>query len=272
MPLLLLLLLVLSVPGNSQGDSSIKSFKIHSSILNEDRFFDSYLPPSSKKSLDVIYVLDGQAQFRNVVNTLKILGEEKIVIGIGNIWLRDRDYTPTHVNAGVYVDSTAAAISGGCEKFISHLEKELIPYINSNFPADATRIIVGHSLGGLTALYILLRHEGLFQNFVLIDPSMWWDDSNLLKQTNELLKKTSVKIELFLAIANTANKNKNNIEAIRADNTTNTAQIRPGIILLDYLKAASKKNILLDWKYYKDQSHMSVFQPAVLDGLRFLSH
>ena len=270
MRLFLIFLLILPILSFSQDTAGIRSIKIHSIILNEDRFFQVYLPPVSNKNPDVIYVLDGQAQFRNVVNALKQLGQPKIVIGIGNIWLRDRDYTPTHVSPSRFVDSNAARISGGGEKFNSHLEKELIPFVESNYGVGKRRILIGHSLGGLTAMNLLLKHNSLFHQFIIIDPSMWWDDCNLLKQTNELLKNVSGQIDLFLAIANTANKDKNHIEAIRSDTTISTAQTRPSVILLDYLKAVSKKIIKIEWKYYKDENHISVFQPAVLDGLRFL--
>ena len=148
----------------------------------------------------------------------------------------------------------AAAVSGGGQKFISHLEKELIPYINSHYQTDTSRVLIGHSLGGLIAMDIMLNHPGLFCKYIIIDPSMWWDDSKLLKQSETLLPKISQQLFLFLAIANTAEN----------------ALIRPSISLLDYLKTHPKSNIQLDWKFYKDHDHMSVFQPAVNDGLKFV--
>jgi uncharacterized protein len=271
MRLYLFLLLFPSTSGFAQDTTHIKAFKLYSTILKEERFFDIYFPPASKSKPDVIYVLDGQAQFINVVNTLKRLGQnEKIIVGIGNIWLRDRDYTPSHVNSSPFLESRAAELSGGGQNFILHLEKELIPYINSLYPTGTSKIIIGHSLGGLIAMDILFNHTDMFHKYVIIDPSMWWDDCNLLKQSGEILKKVFPETYLFLAIANTMSKDKNNIEAVRADTTQGTAQIRPGLFLLDYLRASSKNNIKLDWKFYKDEDHMSVFQPAVIDGLKFI--
>jgi len=269
MPLILLLFLFYSTTVFAQD--SIRSFKLYSTVLKEDRFFNIYIPSSSKSKFEVIYVLDGQAQFFNVVNALKQLNQsEKIIVGIGNIWLRDRDYTPTHVNSSPFVDSMAAAVSGGGKNFVSHLEKELIPYINSHYPADTSRILIGHSLGGLIAMDILLNHSYLFRKYVLIDPSMWWDECKLVNQSKELLKNNFQQTFLFLAIANTRNKDKDNIEAIRNDTTQNTALIRPDLLLLDNLKASSKSSIIMDWKFYKDYEHMSVFQPAVNDGLKWI--
>lgn len=271
MPLFLLLFLFCSTLIFAQDTVNIKSFKLYSTILKEERFFEVYIPPSSEKKFEVVYVLDGQAQFVDVVSTLKQLGQtQKIVVGVGNIWLRDKDYTPTHVSSSPFLDGAAAAVSGGGKNFVSHLEKELIPYINLHYPADTSGILIGHSLGGLIAMDILLNHSSLFRKYVIIDPAMWWDDGRLVKQSEELLKKTFPPTFLFLAIANTKNKDKSNIEAIRKDTTKDTELIRPGLLLLDYLKASPNNGIKLDWKYYKDDDHMSVFLPAVNDALKFL--
>jgi predicted alpha/beta superfamily hydrolase len=271
MPVLLFLFLLFSASVFAQDTSTFKTLRRYSSILEEERFFEVYVPASSNKKFEVIYVLDGQAQFTNVVNALKQAGQaQKIVVGIGNIWLRDRDYTPTHVDPSPFPDKRAATVSGGGGKFISYLEKELIPYIDSSYSTDNSRILIGHSLGGLIAMDMLLNHSNLFRKYIIIDPSMWWDDGKLMKQSKGLLNKIFKPTYLFLAIANTRNKDKNTIEDIRKDTTLNTAQIRPSVLLLDNLKAYTKNNIKLDWKYYKEYDHMSVFQAALIDGLRFI--
>jgi len=254
-----------------QSNTNVKSFTFPSAILNENRFFQIYLPPSSKDKLEVIYVLDGQALFSTVVNILKKNGQDKkIVVGIGNIWLRDRDYTPSKIQSSPFMDSAAAKISGGGENFIAHLEKELIPYVNEHYPAGNSRVLIGHSLGGLIAVNILLKHTHLFNKYAAIDPSMWWDEDKLLEQSKELLKKLYPKVSLFLAIANTTNKDKPNIEAIKKDSTENTVLIRPSTKFLDYLKEDGKNNLTYTWKFYKDNDHTTLFEPAVTDALRFL--
>lgn len=256
-----------------QTSTHVQSFTLHSAILEEDRFFEIYVPPSSKNKLDVIYVLDGQALFSTVVNILKNNGlNNRIVVGIGNIWMRGRDYTPTKILSSSFADSTAAKISGGGENFIEHLGKELIPYVNEHYPAGNSRVLIGHSLGGLMAVNILLKHTDLFSKYAAIDPSMWWDESKLLAESKQLLKKSFTKVSLFLAIANTHDKDKADIEAIKKDTTVNTALIRPSTLFLEYLKQTGTNNLTYSWKYYKDAEHMTVFEPAAIDALRFLLH
>jgi predicted alpha/beta superfamily hydrolase len=252
-------------------NNTVQSFTLHSAILKEDRFFEIYVPPSSKNKLEVIYVLDGQALFSTTLAILRNNNiNDKIVVGIGNIWMRDRDYTPTKIQSSPFVDSAAAGISGGGENFIAHLEKELIPYVNKHYAADTSRILIGHSLGGLIAVNILLKHTNLFSKYAVIDPSLWWDEKKLLNASRELLKKPFAKVSFFLAIANTHDKDKPDIETIKKDTTVNTALIRPSTIFMDYLEEAGTNKLRYSWKYYKDADHTTVFEPAATDALRFL--
>ena len=44
---------------------------------------------------------------------------------------------------------------------------------------------MGQSLGGLLATEILFNQPQLFDNYIIISPSLWWDDEKLLKQKLE---------------------------------------------------------------------------------------
>jgi predicted alpha/beta superfamily hydrolase len=246
------------------------SFTLQSAVLNEQRSFEIHVP-SGSGPFDVVYVLDGQVQFGNVVNALaQVDRSQTIVVGLGNIWLRDRDYTPTRVGPSSFVDATAAAVSGGGERFIAHVEQELIPYVNTHYPASGSRTLVGHSLGGLIAVEILLKHPLLFQRFVVIDPSLWWDGATLVTQSADRLKGEFGNTRLFVGIGAAKNKDRNDVDAVRRDASDDSALIRPTVLFVDAAKAASGHGLRLDWKYYPNQDHMSVFQPAAIDGLRFV--
>jgi predicted alpha/beta superfamily hydrolase len=265
------LLFVGSTLLSAQDTRAATSFTLRSTILNEDRGFQIYVPRGPGATFDAVYVLDGQAQFSVVVDALKAIGLERtIVVGVGNIWSRDRDYTPTRVSASSLVDATAAAVSGGGENFVAHLERELIPYVNSHYPAGPSRILVGHSLGGLLGVTILLNHPGMFEKFVIVDPSMWWDGSRVVAESTGRLRRSFGGTSVFLAIANARRKDRVDIDAVRADTSPNTDLIRPSVLLLDALVAHRGNGIRLDWRYYQDHEHMTVFHPAVKDGLAFV--
>ena len=252
---------------------------IHSAVLNEDRYIWVHVPDkaSSLSRYPVVYVLDGQVLFEEVNNILnrlsketgKSIANEMIVVGIGNIWQRDRDYSPTHVASSPQVDPHASAVSGGGEKFILFLENELFPHIHSKYLASSVRILIGHSMGGLQAMNILLKHSQMFDYYVVIDPSMWWDDRKLLSESKTILaSKTFEKRTLFLSVANTKDLDMN-VSQIKTDTSEKTALIRPSLTLVDYISQNTQNKLRFDWKYYKEQHHMTVAAPAIYDALKF---
>lgn len=162
--------------------------KLHSTVLNEERTLNIYLPEGyhQDSSYPVIYLLDGSAdedfihvaglvQFCNFpwVNVLP----RSIVVGIANVDRR-RDFTfPTTIEK----DKKDFPTTGSSEKFIRFLETELQSYINRSFKTNGSNMLIGQSLGGLLAAEILLKKPHLFSQYVIVSPSLWWDNESLLK-------------------------------------------------------------------------------------------
>lgn len=281
-PALLFLFLISSVFIKAQDNSGIVSKRIdtiHSIILNEDRYIWVHVPDKAAVVVSrypVIYVLDGQVHFdevNDIINRLsketgKNAANEMIVVGIGNIWQRYRDYSPTHIISSPWVDSHSASISGGGEKFISFLQNELFPHIHSKYTASSIRILIGHSIGGLAVINILLKHPGMFNYYAAIDPSMWWDNQKLLNESKTILaNKTFEKRTLFLAVANTINMDMD-APQIKKDTSAKTVLIRPSLTLVDYIKNNKQNKLRFDWEYYKEYHHMTVPAPAIYDALK----
>jgi predicted alpha/beta superfamily hydrolase len=161
----------------------------YSDILEENRTINVYLPASYGTKEDalypVIYLLDGSkdedfihvagiVQFGNFpwINMLP----ESIIVGISNVD-RKRDFTYPTTNEK---DKKDFPTTGGSEAFISFLEKELQPYITSTYTITEERTLIGQSLGGLIATEILWKKPTLFSNYIIVSPSLWWDDNSLL--------------------------------------------------------------------------------------------
>lgn len=257
---------------------------IHSKILNEDRFIWVQLPEvarqSKTKKFPVIFVLDAEANFDATKNVLDDLskehffksGEDVILVGIGNIWLRYRDYTPSHIESSPWVDAFSAKTSGGGETFVSFLEKELLPYVEKKYPVSSNRTLMGHSMGGLMVMNILLKHKELFDNYVANDPSMWWDDKKLLKESVSILHDQDFKNKsLFLAIANEQEKQMS-MEELKKDTSAKTVLIRPSFSLADLIEKNKQNNLRFEWRFYKNEYHMTVNTPATSDALRTILH
>ncbi len=144
----------------------------------------------SKKSYDFIFMLDPEYSFAIASNITDHLVQrndlpEVVVIGIGyavdNYRInRTRDYTPTHSLVGGYNAETQRH-SGGGENFLNFIATELFPYVEKTFGKPKTRTLCGHSYGGLFACWILFQRPGIFERFIIVSPSLWFDESKLLK-------------------------------------------------------------------------------------------
>jgi uncharacterized protein len=264
---------------NQTADDKIVD-TVHSKILNEDRFIWLRIPkaqPANKK-LPVIFVLDAEANFDETQKVLDKLSKDPaskaaanvILVGIGNIWQRYRDYSPTHVESSPWLDEPTAKTTGGGEAFVSFLEKELLPHIEKKYPVSSNRTLIGHSMGGLMVMNIILKHKDLFDNYVAIDPSMWWDNNKLLNQSASILSGQQFNNKkLFLAIANEQDK-KMTAEQIKKDTSSKTVLIRPSFILADRVAQNKQNKLNFQWKFYQDEHHMTVNTPATYDALKTL--
>jgi hypothetical protein len=125
----------------------------------------------------VIYLLDADWDFERVAIYAKEQRPENqspaIVVGIGypdSDNQRNRDYTPTQ---------SRWEEAGGAEDYIHFIQNDLIPTIESKYNVRKTadqRLIIGHSLGGLLGAYLFVAHNDLFHNYLILSPSLWWDN------------------------------------------------------------------------------------------------
>ncbi len=258
--------------------------KVDSEILGEERTVWVYVPDQNATSFyqeqqyPVVYLLDGDAHFYSVVGMIHQLSSvngntvcpKMIVVGIPNT-NRTRDLTPTQASADPpFVDSTMASVSGGGEAFLSFMEEELFPYIDANYPALPYRMLIGHSFGGLTAMNAYAHHPEMFNAYVSIDPSMWWDDRKLLNQI--LAKDLGPEYRdraLVVGIANTMNEGMDTA-MVRADTSFATEHIRSILDLHDHMADMSKSDIRYLGKYYHEDGHGSVPLITEYDALRFI--
>lgn len=171
--------------------------EIQSTILNEKRTLNIYLPQDYTQNdttrYSVIYLLDGSADedFIHIAGLIQFNSfpwihrvPNSILVGIANVD-RQRDFTfPTTVQA----DKTRFPTTGHSDRFIQFLVKELQPFIETQYHTNTSKTIIGQSLGGLLAAEILLKHASLFDTYIIVSPSLWWDNGSLLNQTGEILK------------------------------------------------------------------------------------
>jgi len=284
--LFLLLILLSAVIANGQdirGNTIILGHadSIQSKILNEKRSFWVRLPAGADKNnmhYPVAYVLDGSEHFASFSGLIQYLSEangnmvcpDMIVVGINNTD-RTRDLTPTNGTIDYENKPTKAfKTSGGGEAFTAFIEKELMPYIESKYPVAPFKMLVGHSFGGLTAVNILINHTDLFKAYIIVDPSMWWDNYKLLNQSRDVLKTKNFSGKyVFMGIANTMPPGDDTAHVHR-DTSPKTNHMRSILKLADEFKRNSNNGLTFGYKFYSDDNHSSSPLITEYDGLRFL--
>jgi predicted alpha/beta superfamily hydrolase len=149
----------------------------------------------SGSSYPVLYVLDGwhfplveflagngvYAKTMPPVIVVTIDQDGTNLVSRGRVMdLRRLDFTPTKAPGDDY--------SGGADRFLEFMRDELIPYIDATYRTNKTdRGLIGHSYGGLFAIYAMLHQPDLFSRIVAASPSLGWDGGSLIKDAPGLL-------------------------------------------------------------------------------------
>ncbi|CAH0288494.1 alpha/beta hydrolase-fold protein [Chryseobacterium sp. Bi04] len=229
---------------------------IKSKTLNEERTLNIYLPQGfdKAKSYPVIYLLDGSMNedFIHVSGLVQFFNQmysmpETIVVGIANVD-RKRDFTFHTDLKDLQKDYPT---TGHSDKFITFLEKELKPYIESQFKTTE-KYLFGQSLGGLLATEILLKKPEMFNNYFIISPSLWWDDESLLKQAPQLLAKSpDTKKFVYVSVGK----------------GEHPVMIKDAETFYDILKKSNKKNWTLEYKMMETDNHATILHRSLYEGL-----
>lgn len=192
-----------------------------SEILDETKEINIYLPLNYSEdttlNYPVIYVLDGaiDEDFIHISGLVQFgsaswvnLVPNSIVVGIVN---KDRQHDFTFPSQNKK-QLKKMPTSGGSEKYIQFLKNELLPLINETYRVSDVKTVIGQSLGGLLATEILFINPDLFDNYIIISPSLWWDNASLLE--TEIAKFQSQK-RIYIAIGNEDKKMNLNIDQLK---------------------------------------------------------
>jgi predicted alpha/beta superfamily hydrolase len=248
---------------------------IDSQVLGEDRPYWVYLPESyndetySPIKYPVLYLLDGDAHFHSVTGVVQFMSSgingntqipEMIVVAIPNTDRR-RDLSPTH--STVDLDGSEMPFSessGGGDKFLKFIEDELQPKIDSTYRTQPFNVLVGHSLGGLFVTHSLLESSKIFQAYIAIDPSLWWDDREIVRRTESMLHSAnSLTGQVYLSMANTVFPGMDS--QLYKDPITDFAAL---------LQSAESPQFRSKLEYYAAENHGSVPLLSLYDGLLFI--
>jgi predicted alpha/beta superfamily hydrolase len=192
--LLVLAIIALSALAAAQdlAPPAPQKLTIHSNILNEDRTIWVRTPKNydqNKNPLPVVYLMDGPDHINEIGGTIDFLVRnnrmpELIVVGIANTD-RTRDLTPTHSDDKGRDGKVTNPTSGGGDRFLDFIQTELMPEIEKRYRTAPYRIFAGHSLGGLMVIHTLTSRTDMFQAYIAVSPSLWWDNQHTLHQAQD---------------------------------------------------------------------------------------
>lgn len=223
-----------------------------SKVLNERKTI-VVIPPYNYKDrpdekFPVVFVLDpGNNLFATfgIVNyysdMLKIM-PRMIIVGIVSSD-REKDYLPT--------PSKEHPTGGGADKFLRFISSELVALIDSTYPANSDRCIIGHSAGGLFAVYALENQPELFNSFICIDPSLWYDEKSLVKEMPGFLEKNkNIEKSIFISLSN---------------------EKEMGIFpFIEVLEKYAPAGLTWDYIHYKNETHNSLGFKSICAGFEMI--
>jgi predicted alpha/beta superfamily hydrolase len=245
--------------------------EIRSAELSETRILNIYLPEGYNKNdtvnYPVVYLLDGSAdedfihivglyQFNNFSWIKRV--PKSIIVGIATVDRR-RDFTyPTTIEK----DKIKYPTAGKSAKFISFLEHELQPFIEKNYRTNSSKTIIGQSLGGLLAIEILFTKPALFNRYIIVSPSLWWDNASLLQKSPEILSRSfNGKVDVYIGVGK---------EGLVPGENPRVMEVGANL-LAEKIKATKSKSVSVFFDYLPQEDHATILHPAVFNALRYLN-
>lgn len=229
---------------------------LESYVLDEARTLNIFLPQGYVDSIDypVLYVLDGtiNEDFIHICGLVQFFQlqfgmPEFIVVGIANVD-RKRDFT-FHTDLPDLQEKYPT--TGHSELFIRFIAEELQPFIESHYSVSDTRYLIGQSLGGLLATEILLKHADLFTHYLIVSPSLWWDNESMLDQAGELL---AVQEDLPVYVYVSVGKDEHRIMR------------REARAIYWVLTKANRPEMTVEFNMMKDENHATILHNSIYEA------
>ncbi|MEO8707396.1 MAG: alpha/beta hydrolase-fold protein, partial [Kofleriaceae bacterium] len=141
--------------------------------------------------------------------------------------------------------------AGGADRFRRFLRDELKPMIAKRYRTTAESAIIGESFAGLFVLETFTLEPSLFDSYISVDPSVWWNEQALVRSAPTYLSAwTAGPKSLYVATADY----KETQDAIAELTTLLRIYAPPGVT----------------WTYepMPHEHHNTIYPSAALHGIR----
>lgn len=207
---------------------------------------------------NVVYVIDGGPDqdfphLAGLVQSAEVNGtfEPFILVGIETVKRRE-EITPPVADAALYLAELNAK-PGGSARFRSFIADEVKPWVEARYRTTGRDGVMGESLAGLFVVETLFKAPDLFDDFIAVSPSLWWEDIHYGRNAAAYLARMPIgERQLYLTLAD---------EGYRHEEGVNH--------LVAALKAKAPAG--LQWLYVPQgdsETHASIYHGAALDAFR----
>lgn len=236
-----------------------ETFTIQSKALGETRRINVYRPQpwglDPKTPLPVLYMPDGGIgeDFLHVAGLVQVLtgnGSMRpfLLVGIENTERR-RDMTGPSRDPE---DQKIAPRIGGSAAYRDFLRDELMPQIRQRYATTDERALIGESLAGLFVIETLLQEPAMFNSYIALDPSLWWNHGALLSGAGKQVPSVARSgARLFLA-------------------SSGQPELAASSARLAALLQQASPATLVKYQPLPEETHATIYHPAALQGLRTL--
>ena len=184
--------------------------EINSAQLAEKRTLNIYLPdgysPTHTLRYPVIYLLDGSADedFIHIVGLVQYNNfswinrvPKSIVVGIANVDRR-RDFTyPTTIEADKNTPLPRVILIG----LSPSLSANYSPLLTGNTKRPLLKLSSANRWADCWQRKFCSKNSSLFDKYIIVSPSMWWDNGSLLNQPSALLGRIIKRRPPFISVS-----------------------------------------------------------------------
>ncbi|HUR82709.1 MAG TPA: alpha/beta hydrolase-fold protein [Thermoanaerobaculia bacterium] len=209
-----------------------QTFTLRSKVLREERRINVYLPAAYAKDarLPVLYMPDGglREDFLHIAGLVQVLS--------GNAGMRP------FILVGIENTDRRRDMTAGSANFRKFISDELMPSVDKRYRTTKERAIVGESLAGLFVVETFVLQPELFDTYIAVDPSVWWNDGKLVDERIRAANKS-----LFIAASKDA-----------------------ALDLTERFVRAAREANRVQYEAMPEEGHATIFHPAALRAFRML--
>jgi len=241
-----------------------QTYTIASSVLGMDRRLTVRLPfyygEEPERKFPVVYVIDGgpEQDFPHIAGIaqsrdINFTFEPFILVGVETV-NRRYQITPPVSDPEFYAKELGTK-PGGSADFRKFIREDVMPWVEAKYRTNGQDAVIGESLGGLFIVETYLKDPTLFDDYIAVSPSLWWDEMALARSAPaDLAAMPAGKRRLYLTMGDEA------------------VLMQEGLdILIEAIEADTPAG--LSWTYIErkdSESHSSIYHVAVLDAFRTL--